>query len=170
MNPLVQKITHQSEVILVLAKVARIILFVLLGLSILLLISTWAPGDQPILKIGGIQVYATIPLKSLLGSGIAGQVKSLTDFRIDLSAQVAAFVLAQVMLRMVIKLFTRIRESKSPFTEDVVKIIKVLAILLGLVVGVDNSILGVVIAFVIYTFALIFQYGTELQNQSDETL
>lgn len=170
MNPLVRKIAHQSEVILVLAKVARIILYVLLGLSILLLISTWVPGDQPILKIGGIQVYATIPLRSLLGSGIAGQVKSLTDFRIDLSAQMVAFVLAQVMLRMVTKLFTRISESKSPFTEDVVKIIKALAILLGLVVGVDNSILGIVIAFVIYTFALIFQYGAELQNQSDETL
>ena len=170
MNPLVRKIARQSEVILVLAKVARIILYVLLGLSILLLISTWVPGDQPILKIGGIQVYATIPLRSLLGSGIAGQVKSLTDSRIDLSAQMVAFVLAQVMLRMVTKLFTRIRESKSPFTEDVVKIIKVLAILLGLVVGVDNSILGIVVAFVIYTFALIFQYGAELQNQSDETL
>jgi hypothetical protein len=170
MDTLVQKIARQSSVVLVLAKVARIILYVLLGLSILLLVSTWTPGDQPILQIGNMKVYATIPLKSLLGTKLYDEAKSLVDYRIDLSAQVAAFILAQVMLRMVTRLFTRIRENKSPFTEDVVKAIKALAILLGLVVGIDNGILGIVIAFVIYTFGLIFQYGAELQNQADETL
>lgn len=170
MSELAQKIARQCKVILVLAKVTRIILYVLLGLTILLLISTWVPGDQPIFRIGGTEVFATIPLKSLLGTGFYDQVKQLVDYRIDLSIQLVTFILAQVMLKMVTRLFTHIRESESPFTESVVKSIKALAILLGLVIGINNSILGLVIAFVIFTFALIFQYGMELQNQVDETL
>ena len=170
MQELTQKIARQSKVVLILAKVARILLYVLLALTILLLISTWVPGDNPIFTIGGTQVFATIPLRSLLGTQVYDQVKQLVDYRIDLSLQLAGFILAQVMLGMVTKLFTRIRESENPFTPGVIKGIKGLAIMLGLVVGFGNTILGLVIAFVIFTFALIFQYGMELQTQVDETL
>ena len=170
MSELSQKIARQTKVILILAKAARIILYVLLGLSILLLISTWVSRDNPIFKLGGTEVFAMIPLRSLLGTKIYDQVRQLVDYRIDLSVQLVTLILAQVMLGMVTKLFTRIRESQNPFTEGIVKGIKGLAIILGLIVGINNSILGVVIAFVIFTFALIFQYGMEQQNQVDETL
>ena len=170
MRELTVKIAHQSKVILILAKVARIILFVLLGLTILMLISTWVPGDQPIFSIGGTEVFATIPLRTLLGTQAYDQVKQLVDTRIDLSVQMVTLILALVMLKIVTRLFTRIRESENPFTQGVVKAIKGLAVMLGLLVGINNSILGVVVAFVLFTFALIFQYGLELQTQVDETL
>lgn len=171
MNELTQKIARQSKIILILAKIARIILYVVLGVTIFLLISTWVPGDQPIFRLGGTEVFATMPLKTLLGVGLAeGLAQQLPSLRLDLIGQLFAFILAQVMLHLVTKLFTRIRESENPFTADVVKSMKALAILLGLVIGVENTIVGVVIAFVIFAFAMIFQYGAELQHQVDETL
>ena len=170
MNALAEKIARQSKVILILAKVARIILFVLLGLTLFLLISTWMPGDQPIFRLGGTEVFATIPLKVLLGEDVFNTARQLADMRVNLSEQLVLFGLAQAMLYLVTKLFTRIRESENPFTEGIVKAMKSLGILLGLVIGISNTILGVVIAFVVYAFAMIFQYGAELQHQVDETL
>ena len=171
MNELTAKIAQQSKIILTLAKVARMILYVVLGLTSFLLISTWVPGDKPIFKLGDMQVYATLPLKTLLGDSVSVEVtKALAPLRLNLAGQLAAFIMAQVMLSMVIRLFTRIRENGNPFTADVAKPMKAFAILLGLVIGIENTILGVVIAFVIFAFALIFQYGAQLQTQVDETL
>ena len=81
-----------------------------------------------------------------------------------------AFCLSQVMLRKITRLFTLIRESKGPFTADIAKPMKAFAVALGLIVAIQNTILGIVVALVIFAFALIFEYGAQLQNQVDETL
>jgi len=165
------KIAKQSKIILILAKVARIVLFVALGATVFLLISTWVPGDMPLLRIGGTDVFLTVPLKTLLGAETAeGVTRSLESFRLDLGVQLLSFVLAQIMLRLVTRLFTGIRESENPFTPGIIKTLKTLAVLLGLVVAVQNTLLGVVITFTVFAFALIFEYGGELQHQVDETL
>jgi len=172
MSELTAKIARQSKTVLMLARVARIILYVVLGTMVFLLISTWLPGDQPIFRLGNTEVFATIPLQRLLGvdGGAEELAQRLPAMRTDLCVQLLAFVLAQLLLYRVTRLFTRIRECKDPFTADVIKPMKAVAILLGLLIGVENTVLGVVIAFVIYAFAMIFQYGAELQNQVDETL
>ena len=165
------KIAKTSKVVLILAKVARIVLYVLLGLTLFLLVSTWVPGDAPLLRIGGTEVYLTVPLKTLLGVEAADGVRrTLTDIRLDLGAQMVSFILAQVMLQLVTRLFTDISESENPFTPGIIKTLKTLAVLLGLVVAVQNTLLGVVVAFTVFAFALIFEYGGELQHQVDETL
>ncbi len=171
MSELTQKIARTSSVILILAKIARILLDIVLGVTVFLLISTWFPGDKPLLTFGNTEVYATMPLKALLGVDLAGDVAAqLAALRLNIAGQLVTFILAQVMLRLVTRLFTRIQQSESPFTADVAKTMKALAILLGLVVAIQNTIVGVVIAFAIFAFALIFEYGGELQNQVDETL
>ena len=171
MSELTQKIARTGRVILILTTVARILLDIVLAVTVFLLISTWFPGDKPILTFGGTEVYATMPLKALVGIDLTGDMAAqLNALRLNLGGQLVAFVLAQVMLRLVARLFTRIQQSESPFAADVVKTMKALAILMGLMVATQNTIVGMVVAFAIFAFALIFEYGGELQNQVDETL
>lgn len=171
MSELSEKIRRQSEIVLILAKVARIVLYVAFGFTLYLLVSTWIPGEMPLLRIGGMDVYLTVPQSVLLGDVLGVDLtRELSALRLDLGAQLLSFVLAQVMLRLVTRLFTHIRESETPFTPAAVKQLKTLAVLLGLIIGVQNTLVGVVVCLAVFAFALIFQYGGELQTQVDETL
>ncbi len=172
MDSITQKIIKQSKVILVLAKVTRIILYVVIGVTVFMLISTWVGSDQPIFSFGNTKVYATIPVRVLLGVDIVDSENTdqIASMRVDLFAQLLGFILSQVMLKKITGLFTHILESKDPFTAEAAKPMKVFAVLLGVIIGVQNTILGVVVALVIYAFAMIFEYGALLQTQVDETL
>ena len=66
MSELSEKIRRQSEIVLILAKVARIVLYVAFGFTLYLLVSTWIPGETPLLRIGGMDVYLTVPQSVLL--------------------------------------------------------------------------------------------------------
>ena len=165
MSELSEKIRRQSEIVLILAKVARIVLYVAFGFTLYLLVSTWIPGETPLLRIGGMDVYLTVPQSVLLGDVLGVDLsRELSALRLDLGAQLLSFVLAQVMLRLVTRLFTHIRESETPFTPAAVKQLKTLAVLLGLIIGVQNTLVGVVVCLAVFAFALIFQYGGELQT------
>jgi|GEM_PF-4248885 len=171
MDTITRTIAKQSKGILVLVKITSILLFVLIGITAFILLSTWVTAELPILRLGNTDVFAAIPLQTLLGVEFDVENASrMTSLRVDLCLQLLRFIFSLVMLYKIRSLFTRIRESKDPFTADVVKPMKTFAILLGLIIGIQNMILGVVVALVIYTFALIFQYGGELQTQVDETL
>ena len=170
MNVITQTIAKQSKVILVLAKIAGILLYVMIGLTVFTLLSTLTANGLPIFRLGDTEVYATIPLQTLLGVELSGDASRLASLRTELFVQLLSFILARVMLYKVKTLFTRIRESKDPFTADVVKPMKAFAVLLGLVIGIQNMILGAVVALAIYAFTLVFQYGAQLQTQVDETL
>lgn len=171
MNTLTEKIAKKCSVILLLARITRIVLYIILGFTVFMLISTWFSGDEPILKIGDIQVYATVPLRNLFGVDFGADVtQTVPNLRLQLASQLFAYVVSQILLVRIIRLFTLIRDSKDPFTANIARPMKALAILLGLVIAVQNTILGVVVALVIFAFALIFQYGAELQNQVDETI
>lgn len=171
MNAYPEKITRQSKVILILAKITRIILYVVLGAAVFMLVSTWASGGKPVFKIGNTEVFVTIPLEKLLGVEWGAEtIRQLADFRLELTAQIFALAVSQVMLTIIIRLFTRIMENKEPFAGNVVRSIKAFAVLLGVVIAVQNTILGVVVALSIFAFAMIFQYGAQLQKQVDETL
>lgn len=171
MDAFSEKIIRQSKVILVLARITRVLLYVVLGVAIVALVSTWVSDGLPIFKIGNTEVYAAIPIGKLLGVELSAQtLERLADLRIQLAAQIAAFAVSQVMLSIIIRLFTRLQETRNPFAGDVVRSIKSFAVLLGVVIAVQNTILGVVVALVVFAFAMIFQYGAQLQKQIDETL
>ena len=171
MNTIASQIAKRSRVILILTKVTRILLYVLIGLTVLLLASTWVSADAPIFQIGKTKVYASVPMQALLGlkTGTV-DARQVSDLRVQLVAQLVAFCLSQVMLRKIARLFTLIRESKDPFTADIAKPMKAFAVALGLIVAIQNTILGIVVGLVIFAFALIFEYGAQLQTQVDETL
>jgi hypothetical protein len=171
MNTLPEKIGKQSRVILVLAKITRILLYVILGVAVFALISTWISGETPIFKLGNTEVYATLPLGWLFGVELnAETARQLADLRADLAVQIFAIALSQIMLTMIIRIFSRIRDNKDPFEGNVIRPMKSFAALLGLVIAVQNLILGTVVALSVFAFAMIFQYGAQLKTQVDETL
>lgn len=171
MNTLTAKIAQQSKVILILVKIARILVSIAIGIVALLLFSTWIPSDEMIFRLGNTKVFASVPVQNLLGLDIRVETaQEVSAMRVELIVQLLALILSQVMLVKIARLFSVIRDNGNPFTADIAQPMKAFAVLLGLLIGVQSSILGIVVALVIFAFALIFQYGAQLQNQVDETL
>lgn len=68
------------------------------------------------------------------------------------------------------KVFKEIRESYSPFRPKIVKNLKVIFVLITLISLRSSLLIGAVIGFSLWCVLNIFEYGCELQKQSDETL
>ena len=60
---------------------------------------------------------------------------------------------------------------RSPFIPENVKLIKLIAIIFGVITLIEVGLIpGLMSAFVIWGVALLFDYGYELQNESDEII
>lgn len=160
MSELTLRIAKQSKVVLILAKVARIILYVMLGLCVAAFACTYLDGEVPLLVLFGKPIYVLDITEGLAPA----------PARLNLVEAIVQIALAQALLYMVSALFRRIDDSRSPFTAEVVRRMKAIGVMLGVIVAIDNGYLGLVLAFVVYAFAMIFEYGGELQRQVDETL
>ena len=99
-------------------------------------------------------------------------------------------VIGMVILYYLDRLFTNIHKNNTPFTDENVKSLKTIAILLviftivvpavsaltayALDAGYDwtmqFNVISLFAAFIVYFLSLIFQHGTALQKESDETL
>ncbi|MDD2649012.1 MAG: hypothetical protein PHI27_02100 [Eubacteriales bacterium] len=155
-----ERIAAQSKTIIIMAKVARIILYVMLGIFGTMLAASLISPDASIIKIFGLD----IKLYSLMGR------ETIPEMQEQLVKSIIMIGLSQALLYFVTALFTKISESDTPFTLDIARRIKTIGILLGVAIALDNIYLGIVVAFVVYAIALIFSYGAELQRQVDETL
>ncbi|MDD3335859.1 MAG: hypothetical protein PHI98_10150 [Eubacteriales bacterium] len=160
MNQTASKIVSQSKTITILATVARIILYVAAGITVVSLVGSYLNITGPVLVLFGKPVYMID-----LSEGM-----TMEAWRVQLVEALVQIGLAQALLYLTDSLFKRIGSSTTPFTAEIVKKMKSLGVLLGLVIAIDNGYLGVVVGFVIYAFAMIFEYGGELQKQVDETL
>lgn len=82
------------------------------------------------------------------------------------------FLLANAFLmRKIGTLFRNINENYSPFIPENVKLIKLIAIIFGVITLIEVGLIpGLMSAFVIWGVALLFDYGYELQNESDEII
>ena len=85
----------------------------------------------------------------------------------------AAVVIAAMVLAVVIilrKTFLEIRDSDTPFREEVLKRLKITGILVT-VIALNYAIgIGLIIGLTFWCFYRIFDYGIELQKNEDETL
>jgi hypothetical protein len=97
-------------------------------------------------------------------------------------------ILVYLLLEKVHKLFNNIYKEETPFTEINVKHVKsistiILALIIvpvpfgllfqaisGINLGVSIDLMGIIYALVVIALGYIFEYGYELQKQSDETL
>ena len=100
----------------------------------------------------------------------------------------AACLFGLVIMYHINRIFMNIHRNNTPFTEDNVRDLRVIALLVLVVTIVlpimseasayaagEAAVIGfnpftLLMAFIIYILSLIFSYGTELQRESDETL
>jgi len=79
------------------------------------------------------------------------------------------FLVSAIILFILSALFKSTAAARSPFLAENVKRLKVIGAILiaaALLLGFEN----LIYAFIILALAYVFQYGTELQQQADETL
>ena len=172
-----EKIKRFSKVICVLLRIVTIVLIILAAVELVAWIwSAYNLGTEmvtingvdmnmPLLfKIGSTRVFLPIAWGSsydFLGTSGLIPAVGLSGF--------LSIIFTLVGLRFVRRVFKLLRENGSPFREDVVKALKVLAIAL-LVVGCVSGLVAFLAGGVVWVLCLVFDYGRSLQNESDTTL
>lgn len=75
-----------------------------------------------------------------------------------------------VVLHFVAKMFKDIQESYSPFRPEIIKNLKIVLVLITVMEVKFSPLIGLLIGLASWCVVCIFEYGCELQKQSDETL
>lgn len=98
-------------------------------------------------------------------------VETMIQIYVALGTAFVTTVVSAVAMHLISGVFKSIKQSYTPFCPEVTKKIKTLSLTLGIMIGLLVGVIpGVVIGFAIYSISVIFSYGTQLQQQADETL
>lgn len=175
-NSKIEKIKKSSRIALVVANVTKILVIV---------------GAVACI-VGGIAIYACKDIiNEILASEIVNEaiqekdMESLEKFvgiKVVESGQ-AAQVLARkiiaggimligmaVVLHFVAKIFKGIQESYTPFRPEIIRNLKIPLALITVMELTSSLLTGLLIGIASWCVVNIFEYGCELQRQSDETL
>jgi len=109
----------------------------------------------------GTTLSDLVPLTALVGIKLTLIFVLLTSFVYSVVSAIILFILSKVFKSTV--------AHRSPFLPENVKRLKII----GVILIVATLFLGwqaLIFAFCLLAFAFVFQYGTELQQQADETL
>ena len=180
MNEIQKRITKTSKMVAIILKIGLILVAMAIGLIVIgmgVLTLTGSSTSQ------SLQDALTITTQgaSAVDIAVGNIVVAFCLFIVQLAVAFMVFF-------MLYRIFAAISKEHTPFTAVNAKRMKQVAILV-IIMGVINSIIEfvaqrllaspegysidlmwVVIAAVIYCIALIFDYGCQLQQQSDETL
>ena len=134
-----------------------------------------------------IAIIAPDIIDNFTGVEVIGDVTS-GEIRVLAIVLIVNLIATLTMFVLLYRLFQNIRAS-SPFTDENVKTMKLLALILfvfGIIAPIMNVIANglmdnvsipewigmevIIGAVIFYCLSLIFQYGTELQKESDQTL
>ncbi|MBR0456767.1 MAG: hypothetical protein IJJ01_08875 [Firmicutes bacterium] len=75
------------------------------------------------------------------------------------------------LFRKIGKLFRNINKDYSPFIPENVKLIRFIAVFVAVIMLFEASIIpAILIGLMLWAVSLLFDYGCELQNESDEIL
>ncbi len=75
------------------------------------------------------------------------------------------------LFRKIGRLFRNINRDYSPFIPENVKLIRFIAVFVALVILIEAGIIpAILIGLLLWAVSLLFDYGCELQNESDEIL
>ena len=134
-----------------------------------------------------IAIIAPDIIDNLTGVEVIGDVTS-GEIRILAVVLIVNLIITLIMFILLYGMFQNIREA-TPFTDENVRTMKLLALILfvfGILAPIMNTVANslmdnvsipewvgmevIVGAVIFYCLSLIFQYGTELQKESDQTL
>lgn len=112
-------------------------------------------------------------------AGMIGSIWNMLQAKLDPSVAYNVFFVIMAILSLVIayvmhnasKLFKKINTDYSPFVPENVKIIKTIAIGMAVIILIEVNIgSALVTGIAIWAVALLFDYGCELQSESDEII
>lgn len=178
-NLKIQKIKKSSHTALILVRIAKIF-------SIAMSVVTIVCGFVLI----GMKGYLDQEIESALGEGVltaeelyinrggfldtALNLTKVDSISVTLGVYFCVIgiilICLAVVFHFVAKVFHDIEESYSPFRPEIVKNMKVVFVLVTVLVLRSSLLIGAVIGFSLWCILQIFEYGCELQRQSDETL
>lgn len=115
--------------------------------------------------LDGLGLLEETVLKSLLEEGNFAMVIGL-----ELIVAGVILICSAIMMHFAGKIFKEMRESYSPFQLSIVKNLKVVFVLITLLVLSSSLATGLILGIALWCVIHIFEYGCELQRQSDETL
>ena len=179
MNTDMDKIRKSSNVALILARISKIFLIamavLLFALGIMFVSFLNDFFNEELAK--AVQAGESMPDLDGMGMllGVGNQLVSQSDnYGMALgvyliTAGVYSAVLA-VLMHFIGKVFKDIKEGYSPFQQSIVKNMKIAFVIITLISLNNSFLIGVLIGFSLWCAICIFEYGCELQKQSDETL
>ena len=180
MNETKQKIVKTSKVVAIVLKISFIM--VAIGIGVLLLGIIILSLSKSGIADSLVQPFLTTE------HGVSAIIIATDNLIWAFSSAIVVLITTFMVLFTLHRLFANISQEPSPFTEINVKIMKRVAIWTVITCVVDCLANGIsaklltgettftlefiwlVVAAAIYGIALIFDYGTQLQQQSDETL
>ena len=124
-----------------------------------------AIGVETHMLDGGLGLLEEKVLKSLLEEDNFAMVIGL-----ELIVAGVILICSAIMMHFVGKIFKEMRESYSPFQLSIVKNLKVVFVLVTLLALSSSLATGLIVGIALWCVIHIFEYGCELQRQSDETL
>ena len=170
-----EKIKTTSHVLAVLFKIARIFCFVAIGALCVGIIYVMLFGDLDLIVLSG-KVVVHSPFAMLNISG-----HSNWELIFIACAGLVSFILLSLLFKQARDIFKDISQDSSPFELKHVKRIKKIAIFFfvislldfqstGFTFSFTLNFIGIVGALMLWCISLIFEYGCQLQRESDETL
>lgn len=179
-NQKIEKIKKTSNVALILIKITQI--FLMMGIVVMIGTGCLCLGardyiDQAFARASEMGTFSEAELSIKLESGFFSGV-----FRLDQTESVAEvlgvylltgsvmLICVLVILHFVGKVFKKLKESYSPFGPEIVKSMKIAFVLITVLVLQSSLLIGALVGVSLWCVFQIFEYGCELQQQSDETL
>lgn len=93
-----------------------------------------------------------------------------TVLGVEMIAMGIMLICTAVLVHFIGKVFKEMRESYSPFKASIVKSLKVVFVLVTLLTLSSSMAIAIIVGTALWCVLHIFEYGCELQRQSDETL
>lgn len=172
---IIEKIQETSKVGLIVTNIIKIICIV--GSVIMILVGCVSIGANDLINAGFEAASfdsSMLEDMSLLERGILRSLLDEGDIASILGAEMivlgAILICTAITLHFVGKVFKEMRESYSPFKAAIVKNLKVVFVLVTLLALSSSLGIGLIVGISLWCVCHIFEYGCELQRQSDETL
>jgi len=169
------RIKSMSKVLSIILKIARIVCYVGIGISVSSIIYAMLFGNTELLVLNG-NVILHSPFADSSISNLA--IKQLIKIVV---AGIIVMALMANLFRQAEDIFIDIRIDSSPFEMKHVNRIKRVAVLYLIIslinfetsaasIMISVNLVGIVGSLMFWCIALIFEYGCALQKESDETL
>jgi len=177
MNPTLHKISAASRQAAALLRIARVIVLGIAGLLLIVITILLSGGALRISLLDTLRVNDGYPIQM-------DTAKAILTCLFGILSLAAVYLLLTELYR----LFDRMAHAETPFEQTGVARLKrtaLLSFLLFLLHFVLDAVLlwiltrqfwlnpdltQLLLSFIVYCFALMFDYGCQLQKQSDETL